>query len=113
MSPDGCRAVSASDDRTLQVWDIETGRALATLEGHTAAVRVCAFTPDGAQVISASDDRTVRTWDLATGRPIAALRDQPCATGVLAVSSDGRRVVSMGDHLLQVSQLPSGDRPQL
>ena len=35
MTPDGQRAVSASDDNTLKVWDLETGRALRTLEGHS------------------------------------------------------------------------------
>ena len=36
VTPDGRRVVSASDDKTLKVWDLESGRALATLEGHTA-----------------------------------------------------------------------------
>jgi WD40 repeat protein len=44
MSADGHRAVSASHDDTLMVWDLETGRALRTLKGHTKwvnAVAVC------------------------------------------------------------------------
>ena len=36
VTPDGKRAVSASEDKTLKVWDLETGRALRTLEGHSA-----------------------------------------------------------------------------
>ena len=38
VTPDGRRVVSASDDNTLKVWDLETGRALATLEGHADSV---------------------------------------------------------------------------
>ena len=34
VTPDGRRAVSASEDRTLKVWDLEQGALLATLEGH-------------------------------------------------------------------------------
>ena len=38
VTPDGKRAVSASEDKTLKVWDLETGRALRTLEGHSELV---------------------------------------------------------------------------
>src|SRR5262249_20338003 len=50
---DGRRAVSASDDRTLRVWDLESGRALQTLNGHTGAVTAVATLPGG-RVVSAS-----------------------------------------------------------
>ena len=34
VTADGRRAVSASEDNTLKVWDLESGRRLRTLEGH-------------------------------------------------------------------------------
>jgi len=37
--PDGQRVVSVSSDKTLKVWDIETGECVATLEGHSDGVR--------------------------------------------------------------------------
>ena len=40
--PDGRRVVSGSEDKTLKVWDIETGKCLATLEGHSKLVRCAA-----------------------------------------------------------------------
>jgi hypothetical protein len=58
--------VSASHDQTLKVWDLESGRAIATLEGHADWVSGCAVTPDGRHVISASHDKTLKVWDLAT-----------------------------------------------
>ena len=39
MFPDGRRVVSASDDKTLKVWDVATGKCVATLEGHSDYVR--------------------------------------------------------------------------
>jgi WD40 repeat protein len=47
VTPDGRRAVSASSDKTLKVWELESGRLLRTLEGHAGSVRAVAVTPDG------------------------------------------------------------------
>ena len=41
MFPDGRRVVSASYDGTLKVWDVATGRCVATLKGHSSLVRCC------------------------------------------------------------------------
>ena len=38
LSADGRLAVSASDDKTLKVWDVESGRELRTLHGHSGSV---------------------------------------------------------------------------
>jgi WD40 repeat protein len=52
---------------TVKVWDLESGRAMATLEGHALGVTACAVTPDGRRVVSASEDQTLKVWDLETG----------------------------------------------
>ena len=67
---------SASDDRTVRIWDPATGIQHHVLRSHTAAVNaVCAFAMnDRPFLASASSDRTVRIWDPATGRQQRALR---------------------------------------
>ena len=57
---------SASNDKTVRLWDSATGAVHRTLEGHLNGVFGVAFSPDGKLVASASWDRTVRLWDLAT-----------------------------------------------
>jgi len=42
--PDGRRVVSASSDCTLRVWDVATGKCVATLKGHSGSVRRAAST---------------------------------------------------------------------
>jgi WD40 repeat protein len=64
VTPDGRRAVSTSGDWTLKLWDLATGRLLATFEGHADWVTACAVTPDGRCMVSASRDRTLKLWDL-------------------------------------------------
>jgi WD40 repeat protein len=66
-SADGSRLATASDDNTVRVWDINTGK-VAVLAGHRAIVRWCAWSRDGMRLASASGDHTVRVWDINTGR---------------------------------------------
>ncbi|HPS91680.1 MAG TPA: hypothetical protein PKV33_05955, partial [Methanothrix sp.] len=72
LTGDGRRAVSASDDRTLKVWDLESGKEVRTLVGHQNWVNAVALTGDGRRAVSASDDRTLKVWDLESGSLIAS-----------------------------------------
>lgn len=49
---------------TVKVWDMDTGRAILTFEGHTDHVNCMAFSPDGERLASGSDDKTVKIWSL-------------------------------------------------
>ena len=42
------------------MWDLETGKCIKTLEGHTSYVLSVAISPDARAVLSGSDDKTVR-----------------------------------------------------
>ena len=74
FSPDGKRVVTASDDKTARVWDADSGKPLASLQGHTARVRSAAFSPDGKRVVTASEDNTARVWDADSGKTLASLQ---------------------------------------
>jgi WD40 repeat protein len=71
VSPDGRRAVSASYDKTLKVWDLESGTELRTLDGHSDAVKAVAVSADGRLTVSASRDNTLKVWDLERGAKVA------------------------------------------
>src|SRR5262249_6057365 len=63
FSADGQRIASASEDRTIKVWDAHAGQELLSLKGHGDGVTSVAFSPDGKRLASTSADRTARVWD--------------------------------------------------
>jgi WD40 repeat protein len=63
-SPDGKRIVSASEDKTLKIWDAHSGEELSTLRGHADNITCVAFSPDGKRVASGSRG-VVKLWDVA------------------------------------------------
>ena len=73
VTADGRRAVSASGDKTLKVWDLESGRELRTLDGHSGWVHAVAVTPDGRRAVSASRDDDAEGVGGGSGRELRTL----------------------------------------
>jgi WD40 repeat protein/nucleoside phosphorylase len=106
MTADGQRVVSASDDKTLRIWDLRTGQLVAALEGHGSSVTACAVSGNGRRVISASRDWTLGVWDLETGRALARLKGHWSPVWACGLTADGRRAVSIAeDGILKVWDL--------
>jgi uncharacterized membrane protein YqiK len=63
FSSDGHCLVSGSADKTLRLWDVQTGQPLGEpLRGHGGSVLSVAFSPDGRCLVSGSQDETLRLW---------------------------------------------------
>ena len=109
VTVDGKRAVSASNDGTLKVWNLESGETLRTLEGHPDPVYGVVVTADGKRAVSASVDQTLKVWDLESGHALRTLKGHSFAVTSVTVTADGRRTVSASlDETLKVWDTESG-----
>ncbi|MGY8650283.1 MAG: c-type cytochrome domain-containing protein [Verrucomicrobiia bacterium] len=63
FSPKGDVLATAGYDRLIQLWNVNAGKRLRTLEGHNGAVHGIAFSPDGSVLASAGGDSAVKLWN--------------------------------------------------
>lgn len=64
-SPDGNLIASGSDkENSIKVWDVNSGKIIGKLEGHTDETTALLFNEDGTSLISAAKDNKVILWSL-------------------------------------------------
>ncbi|MHB8635504.1 MAG: caspase family protein [Fimbriimonadaceae bacterium] len=89
LSPDALRAATASDDKTLRIWDVHSGKQLVKIApGEFLSAYHPNWSPDGKYIVAAThpitepDRRTVRVWNSSTGVEVAkfagSLYRSPC-----------------------------------
>ncbi|MGB8293955.1 MAG: WD40 repeat domain-containing protein, partial [Polyangia bacterium] len=106
--PDGKRALSGSEDKTLRLWDLETGQCLRTLDGHTASVTAVAVSP-GKHALSGGKDNTFKLWDLETGQCLRTMEGHTDVVLAVAPLPDGKRAISGSwDKTLKLWDLETG-----
>jgi WD40 repeat protein len=82
-------------NRVARVWDVETGKVVSVLKGHTGRAVTAAFSPDGQRIVTASQDGTARVWSAATGKELLVLRSEGSLDSA-CFSPDGTRVLTVG-----------------
>jgi WD40 repeat protein len=93
FTPDGERVVSAGWDRTLRVWDRQTGKQLHCFTGHTHIIVGLDLSPDGTRAITASHDGSVRLWDLVQRKPLGIVGEKFYRPDAVDFTPDGRRAL--------------------
>lgn len=107
FSSDGKYVISASEDPTIKVWDIETGKlvqAFERAEGHLGAISI---TIDGKNILSSTGNKNVDVWGLPDGNLINQLRGHNSNIAEIKVSSDKVCTLSV-DGAVRIWDLKSG-----
>ena len=67
FSLDGTFLVSGSRDKTVKLWDVQTGRVIKSFHGHRGWIKSVSISADNTMIASGSYDKTARLWDIKTG----------------------------------------------
>lgn len=95
--PDGVRAVSASSDGTLRVWDTQTGKSLRIIEGANLGAWSLAVSPDGTRAAAGCKDGVLREFNLADGALLREMKGHLGYVRAVTYTSDGSRLLSSAD----------------
>ncbi|GAA5815839.1 hypothetical protein MFLAVUS_009355 [Mucor flavus] len=97
----GNTLVSGSYDNTVAVWNLETGRMIHRMEGHTSNVYAVVIDPIRQQCMSGSMDSTVYVWDIITGECLHKLDGHSILVGLLGLTPN-HLVSAAADKTLRV-----------
>ena len=110
ISPDGKILASGSWDKTIKVWELETGELIGTLTGHSDRVNSVAINWDGTMLASGSSDETIKFWNLHSGELLCTFPGHSMEVNSVAISPNGQIIASCGgsDNTIKLWNLRTG-----
>jgi WD40 repeat protein len=96
-------------DKTLKLWDMESGECIQTFTGHRCSVESVALSPDGSQLVSGSRDYMLKLWNVETGECIRTYTGHQGSVCSVAWSPDSNSLVSSSFDTLKLWSVETGD----
>ena len=95
IAPDEQHIASGSEDKTVRLWNLVTGKEVVVLHGHTQFVQSIAFHPHQSDLlVSAGRDRLIKLWDWATQRENFSVAGHEQPINSVTFSPDGQWLAS-------------------
>jgi WD40 repeat protein len=95
------RIVSGSRDKTLKIWNLQTGECDAIFKDHNDEVLCVAVLPDG-RIVSGSKDKTLKIWNPLTKKCNVTLTGHTDRVKCVGVLPDGRIVSGSEDKTIRI-----------
>ena len=101
FSSNGKSLVSGSDDKTIKLWDVQTGGLVRTFHGHTGWICCISISVDSTTIASGSYDKTICLWDIQTGGCHCIVRQQDKAKCVSFSPIHSQHLISASGNKVQ------------
>ena len=102
--------LSASDDKTVRIWDIPSGESVNVFEEHDDYVRAGVVSQDNPNLfVSGSYDQTVKLWDMRQSGSVMTMNHGAPVESLL-IYPNGGAVISSGGPVIKVWDILSGGR---
>ena len=99
---------SAGRSGEIKLWEVETGREIKTLLGHSDEVRAMAFSHDDRYLLSGSSDKTIKLWDVSTGKEIRTFQGHLDGVKSVAFSPAGKTAASLDSKEIKLWEIETG-----
>ena len=100
-SPDGSKVATASNDYTVQIWDVHNYKLIGCIK-HDGYVNSVAWSPDGSKLATGSNDNTAQVWDLPNNKLISIIRHNGFVIAVVWSSDGSKLATASSDQTAQV-----------
>lgn len=109
-TPDGKYVVSAGEDKSIKLWDVNTGIDVKSFNGHPAGVKALTITKDGQTIISADAEGNIFIWKTEGDRaPVLEIKAHEGAINTLNLFDDNQSFISGGlDQTIKIWDASSG-----
>lgn len=101
--------MAVGSEKDIQIYNIDEGKIVKTLSGHTALLRDLLLLDDGVTLISGSDDRSIRIWDLKNYTQVRSLTGHNHSANKIHLYSSGVLVSASDDYSIKFWKMETGD----
>jgi WD40 repeat protein len=89
--------VVLTDGNEACLYNLQTGKKIFDLHGHTQAIISAAFSPDAKWIVTASRDKTAKVWDASTGKLTYTLKGHRTTVGYIIFSPDAKTLLTVSN----------------
>lgn len=102
--------VTTSNSNIAKVWDVQTGKVIKELEGHTGKLKTIAISKDGSLIATGSSDNTIKLWDTKNFSLLRTLDGHTESIIAIIISTDNNIIsVSYIDNIIKSWKVETGE----